>query len=575
MRTICSGSAGTLAFENPLEVVSADNAAGVLASFERIEAALDDGKYVAGFLSYELGAVLVPKQRTLVAAPLPLLSIGVYEAPATPDEARGDFSVGPLAPGVSTTGYRAAIATILAAIREGEVYQVNYAVPFHFGFRGDPYGFYGRLTQDRAFPHAAYVETDEFALVSCSPELFLSFEGARIVAKPMKGTARHTEPAALGDEKNRAEHVMIVDLLRNDLHRLSDRVEVERLFEVERYPAFVTMTSTIAAELEQARSFGEILNATFPSGSVTGAPKAAAMQWIARVEREPRGIFCGSIGYLGPSRTGSWNVAIRTAAIDKRTGRGVLNVGGGIVADSDADAEWREIETKRRFFDAVTPRYALIETLALADGLYRRLAGHLARLERSADALHFAYDADRVLAALELERPHHNGLVRLALEPDGTVKTGRRALRSSLEPVALCWASEILDSSEPLLRHKTSWRPLHDAALANAQRNGCFDALLCNERGDIADGSRSTLFVRDGTTLLTPPLSAGALPGVLRASLLATGDAREARITPNDVARATEIFVGNSARGMLRAFVISSNGDSQANAARDLPASAW
>jgi para-aminobenzoate synthetase/4-amino-4-deoxychorismate lyase len=574
MRIVCSGTAGTLAFEDPLEIVSAQSAADVRGAFERIEAALDDGKYVAGFLSYELGAVLVPKQRSLIAMPLPLLSIGVYEKPGAPRAAGGDFSVGPLAPGVSTSSYRAAIATILDAIREGDVYQVNYAVPFRFGFTGDPYGLYRRLTQDRAFPHAAYVETDEFALVSCSPELFLSFNGTRIVAKPMKGTARLGEFAALGDDKNRAEHVMIVDLLRNDLHRLSDRVEVERLFEVEGYPAFLTMTSTIAADLEAARSFGEILTATFPSGSVTGAPKAAAMQWIARVEREPRGIFCGGIGYLAPDRTGSWNVAIRTAAIDKRTGRGVLNVGGGIVADSDADAEWREIETKRRFFDAVTPRYALIETLALEDGAYPRLAGHLARLERSADELHFVYEADCVLAALDRERLHGHGLVRLVLEHDGTVKTLRRALRTSPEPVALCWADAIVDSTEPLLRHKTSWRPRHDVALAAAERDGCFDALLCNERGEVADGSRSTLFVRAGTTLLTPPIAAGALPGVLRASLLATGEAREAPLTPAGVARATEIFVGNSARGLLRGYLVAPARGSQPIASRGRPASA-
>jgi para-aminobenzoate synthetase/4-amino-4-deoxychorismate lyase len=560
MRIVCRNGAETLAFERPERVLRADRPGDVASVLESADLAVTAGDYVAGYLTYEAGTALVPKQKAATNASLPLIELGVYGAPRIAklpmhaDSEAASFMIGPMVPTVSRTQYEANVARILDRIREGTVYQVNLAAPFTFAFIGDPQALFEELDRFGDFEHTAYVDCGRYAIVSCSPELFVRFEGDRLITKPMKGTADGDDIATLASEKNRAEHVMIVDLLRNDLHRIACHVEVQRLADVERYPAFSTMTSTIAAKRIKRFGLAETFAAMFPCGSITGAPKVTAMQAIAELEG-PRGAFCGSIGFSAPDGSGSWNVAIRTATIDREAGRGTLHVGGGIVADSNAGDEWAEILVKRRFIDRIAPRYALVETLRLdPSGIYTRLDAHIERLAHAADALHFAFDESRVRSYLKaVAPPLQSVLVRLELNCNGDAITAVREL--SLETdVTLMWSDEIVDECEPLQRYKTTWRPQYEAAAEEAARHGVFDALLCNRRGDVADSTRFNVFVQhDESTLLTPRILDGALPGILRAELVATGRAREARITRNDLASASAIFVGNSARGLLRA----------------------
>jgi para-aminobenzoate synthetase / 4-amino-4-deoxychorismate lyase len=368
----------------------------------------------------------------------------------------------------------------------------------------------------------------------------------------MKGTAPPGESTVLENAKNRAEHLMIVDLLRNDLHRVCSDVRVERLFEVERYPTFVTMTSTIGGDLPKGVSLETWLRATFPCGSVTGAPKRAAMRHIADLESSGRGFYTGSIGYLSPARRGWWNVAIRTLQIRGEHAR--FDAGGGIVSDSDPQDEWHEIAVKSQFLDDATKNFALIETFCAGPG-GSDIEAHVRRLLQSADSFGMAADRQAIERAISAyRRPREPLLVRLTLDAGGP-KTESRPFSAPEEPVTLCFADARVRSDDPFLRHKTSWRPAHDAATREANARGCFDGILRNERDEITEGGRTNIFVQIGNIFHTPPVAGGVLPGILRARLLAEGRAVERVLFAEDLTHADAIFAGNSARGLLRARI--------------------
>jgi para-aminobenzoate synthetase/4-amino-4-deoxychorismate lyase len=552
-----------LIFERPLDVLRAHTGAEAEAALTRADEHLSAGAWIAGYLTYELGAALAgfdpdgPRRAWGARPGPPLVCLGAFEkpiesalAPDTPAAGR----LSPLLASVSPERYRAAIAAIQRGIRDGNVYQVNYTVPFALHAAGDisaAYAYYARRSGAR---YQAYVEDEDRAILSWSPELFLAFEGSRIVAKPMKGTAAPDRSFELDDAKNRAELVMIVDLLRNDLHRVCDGVTVERPFERERFPTFVTMTSTISGTVRPGTSLLDIVRATFPCGSVTGAPKRSAMSFVARHEAHARGAYCGSIGFLSPQRRGWWNVAIRTAQIDVASGFGRYDAGGGIVADSSASGEWAEILLKSRFLrDGGNGEFAVLETFA-ATAAPATIAAHVARMARSAQALGIEFDPETLSAAIRQTGCGTNGLVRVRLRLDGSFSVRIEPLDDRPpEPVRVCAGAETVASGDPFLRHKTSWRPVHDAAAERATRLGCFDALLQNERGEVTEGARTNVFIESGGGLWTPPLAAGLLPGILRERIVSEGRAQERTITLEHVRDADAVYVGNSARGLLRA----------------------
>ena len=523
-------------FRHPHSVVRATGSAAVTAAFDTADAALRDGYWIAGVLDYEGG-----------------LALGVFDPPSerAEDEPREDaFAVANL--GASFAGYREAIDAIAHAIYEGDVYQVNYTVAYDLLFDGDPYALYRTLAARARAPYAAYVRDGDRHVLSFSPELFLGFEGERVATKPMKGTAPLDRVRDLESAKNRAEHLMIVDLLRNDLHRICTDVRVDRIFEVERYPTFATMTSTISGALAADVPLATVFAATFPCGSVTGAPKRAAMRQIATLERRARGAYCGSVGFLSPERRGWWNVAIRTAQLDSARGTGRFDAGGGIVADSDADDERAEVELKARFFTDICAAVDPIETFAGGDETARD--AHLARLGTAAAHFGRAVDPSRLLEEIA-EADAADVLVRVRMGADGA-HVERRPLATPDQPVDICVSPERVRSDDAMLWWKTTWRPHYDRASAFASKHGCFDALLANERGELTEGARTTLFLRIAGALVTPPLAAGLLPGILRARMLASGEATERTLTIGDLRAASEIFVGNSARGMLRARLV-------------------
>jgi para-aminobenzoate synthetase/4-amino-4-deoxychorismate lyase len=542
----------SLMFGRPLWVIRARRPDEVPEALAAMEAARRDGRWLAGWLGYELGYALESRLSPLTPGGGDLLAMGVYAGPgAEPPPARGRAYAGPLRPEWDRSRYGRAFAQVKDYIAAGDIYQANLSFRARFAFAGDPYALYVQLREQSGAPHCAYVEDGERHILSLSPELFfaLGADGA-LTAKPMKGTmARGKDAMLAASAKDRAENLMIVDLIRNYLGRIAETgsVQVRDLFAVETYPTLHAMVSTVTALLRQGVSIAELLRALFPCGSVTGAPKIRAMEILRALEMSRRGAYCGAVGYFAPDGSARFNVAIRTLTICG--GEGELGIGGGVVQDSREDSEYEECLIKARFFEASRRPLALIETLRL-DGDFVRLESHLARMAGSARFFGLNFDAEAARRALAeairgAEGPQR---VRLTLNETGE----HRAAAEPLGPEPLSWTYAVsearLDSSDLLLRHKTSWRDLYEREVA---RHAADEVLFLNERDELTEGARSNIFVRRDGMLLTPPLSSGLLDGRLRAGLIGQGACKEAVLTMADLAG--EVFLGNSLRGLIPA----------------------
>ena len=550
-------------------VVRADRVEEVARVLAEVEEATEAGLHAAGFVAYEAAPAFDAALTTRARDPrLPLAWFALYArrdetAPDAPSA--GSFELGEWEMGTTEAAYRERIATIRELIAAGDTYQVNYTVRLRAPFRGDPAALYDRLARAQRSAFCVYLEVDGCAIVSASPELFFRVEGGEVELRPMKGTRPRgrfpAEDAALAAEllaspKERAENLMIVDLLRNDAGRVAvpGSVRVERLFEVERYETVHQLTSTIRARPRAGVGLAGLFRALFPCGSVTGAPKVRTMQLIAELEDEPRGVYCGAIGFASPGEA-AFSVAIRTVVVDRAAGRAELGVGSGITWDSDAASEYRECLDKAAFTHRAPNDFRLLETLLYepATGFFL-LDGHLLRLAASAAHFGFRFDRHEVIRAL-----HHalqaDGAqrVRLLLDRAGDVTVETAPLDPAPSPVRVGIAPEPVDSRDPLLFHKTTRRALYDERRASLPE--CDDVLLVNERGELTEATLANLVVRLDGALWTPPLDAGLLPGVFRAELLRRGEIRERTLRPADLHRAEGIYLVNSVRRWRRAVI--------------------
>lgn len=592
----------------------------VESAVEAAEAALRDGLHVAGVLTYEAGAAFVdvPEAAALVReaeAAGPLVWLGCYERAETiaPENLERELEAAARAVGEITAPtlalpraeYTDRIDAVRALIREGEVYQINFTLPLDFGYDGDPLALYAALRARQPVGYGALLNLPHRYVLSLSPELFFEQTGDRITARPMKGTAPRGATVAedaearrslRADEKSRAENLMIVDLLRNDLAQVCapGSVRVPDLFTVEPYATLLQMTSSVEGRLAEGAGFAGLMRALFPCGSVTGAPKRRAMRHIAALEGRPRGAYCGAIGFAEPTRRAVFSVAIRTLALRSDAASGTMGVGSGIVWDSDASDEYDECILKARFLtdlaesgkeggdegktgslraqaqregiSAPLPGTRLIETMRWdSAGVIPLLDLHLARLARSAEALGFRCDLAAVRARIEEATASLPALlhrVRLLLGASGACEISATPLdlETSAAPLRVGFASERADASDWRLYHKTSERGLYERAYAEAQARGWDEAILLNARGEVTEGSRTNLFARRGAALLTPPLACGLLGGVHRAHLLATRtDIREARLTPDDLRRADALYLSNAVWGLREAVLVDSD----------------
>lgn len=476
-----------------------------------------------------------------------------------------------LKPSVSRDEFGQAIANIQDALHAGDSYQVNYTYRLNFDLVGTVFGLYRRLRERQPVRYGALIRLpDGRDVLSCSPELFIEREGSTLRARPMKGTApRHTDPQALqNDPKNRAENVMIVDLLRNDMSRVAEigTVKTTQLFSVEEYKSVWQMTSTIEARLKADTSFAEIVRALFPCGSITGAPKYKTIQLIDALESTPRGIYTGAVGWLDSNQDFCLSVPIRTLEI--KNGKGTMGVGAGIVLDSIAADEFAECQLKAQFLTEADPGFQLFETTyASREGGIRHAQRHIERLAKSAEWFGFNFDAERLKMLIETKcaaYPAGTALrLKIALSKDGRIELSDAplvALKSDTVNVLLAsdHGFEPRSAADPFSRHKTTHRDDYDRAWHEAEKHDAFDMLFFNDRGELTEGGRTNVFVKREGSWLTPPLSAGVLPGVMRGVLMEELNAEEAILTREDLNHA-ELIVCNALRGAMKARLITAH----------------
>jgi len=556
--------AGTwLRFHAPRTVLRTENPEEVLPALREIEALVEKkGWHAAGFLSYEAAPAFDPAFRVVPSRDFPLLWFGLFPPPrVVAGPAGGSYSLFPWKPSISRAAYNRAIATIKREIARGETYQVNYTLRLRSRFSGDPAGLFADIVRSQVPGYSAMVDTGRFVICSASPELFFRLEGERITCRPMKGTvgrgrtpAEDEERAAwlLASEKNRAENVMIVDMVRNDLGRIAENgtVRVPALFTAERYPTLWQMTSTVTAR--SAAPFSELMAALFPCASITGAPKVRTMGIIADLETTPRRVYTGSIGFLAPGRQAQFNVAIRGVIIDRKSKEAEYGVGGGVLWHSTARGEYEEALLKTSVLTFRRPEFSLLETIRWTpEEGYFLLEKHAARMAASARYFDIPATADGITAWLAESAstfPAHPQRVRLLMDHGGRLSLEHRPLTVEPEPPPLCvaLAAEGVDSRDIFLFHKTTHRQVYESALA--ARPGFDEVILFNEEGQLTEFTVGNLVADLDGRLVTPPVSCGLLPGTFREDLLERGLVTERIICRADLSRCTRLFMVNSVR---------------------------
>ena len=559
-----------LRFRDPVATVSAARLDEVLPRLREIETAVARRQFhAAGWIAYEAAPAFDSALAVHPAGPLPLLWFGLYEKPEPiplPPPAAA-LSAG-WRPDLEPAAYAAAFAEIKRRIRAGDTYQVNFTHRFiHDAFADDPWQAFLQLVHAQAAPFGAYVAAGSWRICSASPELFFRLDGARLESRPMKGTAprglsaaedRARADALTASEKDRAENLMIVDMVRSDLGRVArpGSIQTPAVCRLEKYPTVWQLVSSVAAETDS--SVTDILRAAFPPASVTGAPKPRTMEIIAGLETSPRGIYTGAIGFLAPGRRAQFNVAIRTLQLDLRTRRAAYGCGGGIVWDSGCAAEQAECVAKARILSAPRrPPFDLLETMLWtpADGV-RLLELHLARLRASAEYFDYPFDEPRLraeLARLTVSLPAAPQRLRLRLAADGHVGLQSAPFAPAATFYRVALARRPVDRTDVFLYHKTTRRHVYEQAKADFPDHD--DVLLFNEDGEATESTIANLAVEIDGALFTPPVDCGLLPGTARAELLARGALRERRITLAELRVAPRVFYLNSVRGLFPAYL--------------------
>lgn len=568
------GKDAGLWLRDPLRVLVATETGEVSALLVEVEAETARGRWVAGYLAYEAGAAYGLATHAPVEG-MPLAWMAVYEEPSRRCDrgasrvASREYGSGLAGPervslNVSREQYEAAVAAIHELIAAGDTYQVNYTCHARWELETDPLAYFLALARSHPTPYSAYLDLGERQVLSLSPELYLRRESSVLETRPMKGTRKRgrtvAEDAALreelvGSEKERAENLMIVDMARNDLGRVCREggVSVPELFTAERYRSVWQMTSTVRGALRAGVGLAEILAATFPGASVTGAPKVRTMEIIRELEPEARGVYCGALGIFRPGGDFTLNLPIRTLV--HQEGSWDLGIGAGIVWDSRTESEYEETLLKASFALRLTPEFSLFETMLLTrEGNWAYREEHLERLARSAE--YWGYPFDRAAAEARLadvargaEGP---GVVRLELNAEGEMwLTSREAPAPPEERVRVLLSDRRTDSGDRLLFHKTSARRLYDEEREQALAAGCWEVLFRNEREGLTEGAITNLFVHSGEKWVTPPVEEGLLPGIWREAFRGQMGASEEPLPLARLVEANRVVVGNSVRGAV------------------------
>lgn len=538
----------------------------ILPALDRVQAAAREGRHAAGYLAYEAGYALDPAlEGSARQGSRPLLWFGLFDRfdevdaeSFLPDPA-GSWNSAPR-PAWTRDEYVAAVDTVHGQLRAGDYYQVNLTFPNQVRFAGDPAALYARLRGASRMGWGALIRHPDGWLLSLSPEQFFSLRDGVLEARPMKGTAAPDAPADVltSDPKNRAENLMIVDLLRNDLARVAEAgsVAVPELFAIERYPTVMQMVSRVTARLRPDLDAVDVLRAIFPCGSVTGAPKVAAMKALRALEPHPRGVYCGSAGWIEPGGDASFNVLIRTLEIARNEQQATLGLGSGLVVDSVGADEWDECHSKGAFVTRDRQSIDLIETMRFdpSEGVIE-LERHLDRLRASAEALDFQFN--RHAARNELQAATFGrrtpALARLLLSPSGVMAVEVRSMpRARTEAARIKIVPLPVAPDDYRLRYKTTDRAFYDKARLES---GADEVIFAGPDGLLTEGSFTSLFAeREDGMLVTPPLARGLIPGILRDKLIAEGKAVEGDLRREDLEGG--FLVGNILRGLVKARLV-------------------
>ncbi|MBP7282507.1 MAG: aminodeoxychorismate synthase component I [Leptospiraceae bacterium] len=568
-------------FLNPVELLIAYTLAEVEIVLKRVEFYTNQGYYLAGYIGYEAGYLFETYFRRIYEKErfnFPLVWFGVYKnpviqnasAPSAYNFSKKDFSIEKLSFAFSEKIYKKKIETILEHIRCGETYQVNFTFPLHFTVNGDLPSFYNALKFTQKVSYSAIINDGSKMLLSFSPELFFKREKDNILMRPMKGTIQRGN-SRLDDEikirefksdsKIKAENSMIVDLIRNDLSKVSEigSVKVERLLEVEEYETLFQMTSTVKSKLKKKLSYFELFRAIFPGGSITGAPKFKTMQIIRDLESSQRGVYTGAIGFISKDES-IFNIAIRTIEIQNNVGK--MGIGSGIVWDSIPENEYKECLLKQRFLQN-TMHFELIESILLKNGIFYFLNLHLIRLESSASFFGFLFDREKILRSLdflklelESEKKISRFKVRLLLSRSGEIHLEHSSITKTKKEVGkIAINHKKIDSENIFQIHKTTNRLFYTTEYKKALDKNLKDYVFLNEKNEIVETSIYNLFIKSNGNYFTPPISSGALPGVMREYLIRKGKIKEKTLTIPDLESAEKIYICNSVRGIMRVIL--------------------
>ncbi len=554
-----------LEFQAPIDVLTASSPDDVKEVLRKAETAAIDGAYVAGYVSYEAASAFDPALTHHAPGDLPLASFAIFDEPVALGHIDSHPNSLALKPSLSRQGYGEALGRIKKYLSEGDTYQVNFTQQLRGEIQElDTDTLMARLSGIQPTPYAMMLESANHVICCVSPELFFERTGTILRTEPMKGTrprGRFSEEdsqqyqSLITSHKDRAENLMIVDMIRNDLGRVADTgsVAVDEIFQVKALPTVWQQVSSITAKTNA--NLVEVFQTLFPCASVTGAPKARTMEIIRELESSPRGVYTGAVGMIRPGGDCCFAVAIRTLVVDKTSGAATYGVGGGIVWDSDIDEEWQEAMTKSAVLNSERPEFQLLETMRFdPEHGVERLDYHLARLSSSAGYFGYSCSLPEIraeIADLKIESPCR---LRLLLNADGSSTLEQHPLPDSTGLVRLRLAQSAVNSSDVFLFHKTTHRLVYEAARNSV--TDCDDVLLYNEKGELTETSIANVFLEIDGVLKTPAVSCGLLAGTLRQEMLDQGLATEAILTRNDLERASRLYVANSLRGMREAELL-------------------
>lgn len=565
-------------FTTPCEIINTTDPSKVISCMKRIEQLTASGFYAAGFVSYEAAPAFEPSckvHQETGNTGFPLLWFGIYpEKPEIIDLERLTAQEKFLAPQfdlkISFDDYSRRLETLQSHIAAGDIYQANFTIRSTASAAGvAPAELFLNLCKNHPVPYAAFVNTGDIQLASISPELFLNRYGNQLTSSPMKGTVRreplpdddHMAADRLhNDEKNRAENLMITDMVRNDFGRvcMPGTIRVDPLFQVDTYRTVHQMISTVHGELAPDMKLTDIMKAAFPAASITGAPKIKAMELISAAETSPRKAYTGNIGSIFPNGDFCFNVAIRTMIF--QAGTIELGIGGGIVTDSKTMSEWEEAILKSRFSSSQPEDFKILETM-----IYKPDTGivlydeHLQRARGSQLYFGRKWNEESIRQALSSITQKHSAStlrIRMTLDINGKPEISFAKLKSARwaqNPIKLKLSNVKTNSSDLMLYHKTTCRKLYDDAFLQAIDEGYDEVIFCNERGEVTEGAITNIFLRFGKQWITPPLSCGLLPGSMRALMIDKLNANEEIIYLEQLCTADELMVCNSVRGLANA----------------------